>query len=404
MLYTSANPLVVAGCRVVQVIMYGATFLLPWREPTILKTNEAVVETLHALEVERVLLVTDAALTSLGLAQPLITTLECAHIDVSVYDRTVANPTIDNVEEALALYHATGGQAVIGFGGGSSMDCAKGVAARVARPHKTLLQMKGLFKVLKRTVPTVAVPTTSGTGSEATVAAVLTDARTHVKYPINDISLIPHYALLDEELTLGLPQAVTSTTGMDALTHAIEAFIGHGTTKRTREQSLKATRLVFENLEVAYVDGACRKARACMQHASYLAGCAFTRSYVGNVHAISHALSGLYGVAHGLTNAVALPIVLDYYLDHGKAVASLNRLAQEVGLADARAFVEEIKAMNNRMNIPENLEKMGIKKEDYAFLTKQACAEANPLYPVPLIFSRDDFAHILDELAGANDE
>lgn len=378
--------------------MFVGSYMLPWREPKILHSNEELVQLFKDHNIHSVLLVTDPTISQLGLTQSMQEALSEGRIDVGIYDRTVANPTIDNVEEALELYKRFGAQAVIGFGGGSSIDCAKGVAARVARPKMTVLEMKGLFKILKRTPMTVAVPTTSGTGSETTVAAVITDAKTHHKYPINDISLVPHYALLDPTLTTGLPPFVTATTGMDALTHAVEAYIGKSNTRKTAEAARDATLLIFENLERAYSEGNDAAARSNMQHASYLAGVAFTRAYVGNVHAISHAISGMYGLAHGLTNAVALPLILDYYVAHNKAIQPLGELAALVGLKDARAFIDEIYAMNERMGIPRTLD--GLLEKDYDFLANAACKEANPLYPVPSIFDKADFIKILKELAG----
>lgn len=385
-------------CRAFQKVMFVGSYVLPWREPKILHSNEELVQLFKDHSIHSVLLVTDPTISQLGLTQSMQEALSEGRIDVGIYDRTVANPTIDNVEEALELYKRFGAQAVIGFGGGSSIDCAKGVAARVARPKMTVLEMKGLFKILKRTPMTVAVPTTSGTGSETTVAAVITDAKTHHKYPINDISLVPHYALLDPTLTTGLPPFVTATTGMDALTHAVEAYIGKSNTRKTAETARDATLLIFENLERAYSEGNDAAARSNMQHASYLAGVAFTRAYVGNVHAISHAISGMYGLAHGLTNAVALPLILDYYVAHNTAIQPLDELAALVGLKDARAFIDEIYAMNERMGIPRTLD--GLLEKDYDFLATAACKEANPLYPVPLIFNKADFIKILKELAG----
>ena len=385
-------------CRVFQKIMFVGSYVLPWREPEILHSNEEVARLLKASKLTHVLLVTDPMIAKLGLTTSLITALGEHGITVAQYEKTVANPTIDNVEEALDMYHKTDAQGIIGFGGGSAMDCAKGVAARVARPRKSVLQMKGLFKILKRTVLTIAVPTTAGTGSETTVAAVITDAKTHHKYPINDISLVPHYALLDPALTYGLPAAVTSTTGMDALTHAVEAYIGKSNTRKTRAAAREATQLIFENLETAYAEPDNREARSKMQRASYLAGVAFTRAYVGNVHAISHAISGMYGTPHGLANAVTLPLILRYYLAHNAGERSLDDMAKMVGLGDARALIDEIEAMNQRMNIPCTLE--GLVAKDFEFLSRAAVKEANPLYPVPMIFTTKDFCTILGELAG----
>ena len=282
------------------------------------------------------------------------------------------------------------------------MDCAKVAAARVANPDRTIEEMKGLLKVRKKTPPVFAVPTTAGTGSETTLAAVVTNVKTHEKYAINDPKLRPGYAVLDPLLTVGLPPNITSTTGMDALTHAVEAYIGRGNTKKTRQFAEEAVKLIFENLETAYNDGKNVKARENMLFASFCGGAAFTRAYVGYSHAIAHKLGGLYGIPHGLANAVILPYVLDYF---GKsAETALSRLSDIVGIkgADnsqkAGAFIEEIRAMNKRMNIPEHIS--SIKAEDIPIIAKSALKEANPLYPVPKIMNRRECEEIVKKIAG----
>lgn len=168
------------------------------------------------------------------------------------------------------------------------MDCAKAVAVCAAKPGKSLEKMKGILKVHTKLPLIIAIPTTAGTGSETTLAAVITDAETRHKYAINDFPLIPRYAVLDPKVTLSLPPHITATTGMDALTHAVEAFIGNSTTYGTRKDALMAVRLIFENLDTAYADGNNIEARRNMLKASFYAGCAFTKSYVGYVHAVAH--------------------------------------------------------------------------------------------------------------------
>ncbi len=388
-------------CRAFQMMMFVGAYFLPWREPDILNSASELTQMLMQKGIDSVLIVSDKTIVSLGLMDRLCQTLIKHDIHYSLYDGTVQNPTIDNVEDALDIYHANGCKAVIGFGGGSSIDCGKAVAARVAKPHKPVSMMKGLFKILKRTPTTVAVPTTAGSGSEATVASVIREPVSGKKYAINDMSLIPHYAMLSPRLTLGLPPVVTATTGMDTLTHAIEAYIGQSNTMLTKRYAEHATKLVFSNLEAAYTNGADIQARAKMQQASYLAGVAFTRAYVGNIHALSHAISGLYGTPHGLVNAVLLPVVLEYYGKH--VYQALARLADMVGIsgADQEAMacgiITEIRAMNNRMGIPSTL--IGLKKKDFHFMAVNAEKEANPLYPVPVIFDRRDFIRILREVS-----
>lgn len=298
------------------------------------------------------------------------------------------------------MFVENGCEAMIAFGGGSPMDCAKAACARVVRPNKTIPQMRGVMKVMHKLPPFFAVPTTAGTGSETTLAAVVSNTQTHEKYAINDPVLRPKYAVLDPELTVGLPPHITSTTGMDALTHAVEAYIGKSGVKSTNAYAEKATKLIFENLETAYKDGKNIEARNNMLLASFYAGMAFTRAYVGYVHAIAHNLGGMYGVPHGLANAVILPVILEEY---GSAIyAPLARLADIAGVegvseADkAVKFIAEIKAMNARMNIPTGFAQ--IEEKDIDTIVERAMKEAHPLYPTPVIFDKERLCAIVRKL------
>jgi len=293
-----------------------AAYALPWRKPELLEGEGSLRELparINKENIKSILLVTDKGITALGLADPLIGALRGAAVTVSVYDKTVPNPTIDNIEEALAMYKANNCGGIIAVGGGSAMDCGKAVGARAAKPRKPIPRMKGLLKVMHRLPPLYAVPTTAGTGSEATVASVVVDSSTHEKYAIMDPALIPHVAVLDPLITVGLPPSITATTGMDALCHAVEAYIGRSNTRETREMAKNTVSLVFDNLLTAYNDGTNLTARSNMQRAAYFGGIAFTRAYVGNIHAVAHTLGGMYGTAHGLANAVIMPYILDDY-------------------------------------------------------------------------------------------
>ena len=401
------NPLRKAWCRVFQTCFRIALPVLPYREPTILSGVEDVPGVLKEHGVGSVLLVTGPSLFSRGLVDGQLAALEAEGISCAVYADTVANPTTANVEEAFALYREHDCAAIIGFGGGSPMDCAKGVAARAAQPGKSLARMCGLLRVHARTPLLIAVPTTAGTGSEVTLAAVITDADEHHKYVMNDFALIPDYAVLDYRLTLGLPPAVTATTGMDALTHAVEAYIGRSTNAFTRSCAEEAIMLIRDNLQAAYADGTDAEARANMQRAAYLAGNAFTRSYVGYVHGIAHSLGGRYGTPHGLANAVILPHVLRAY---GPAaygpLADLARMAEltTAWVDDAQAaddFIAWIDALNESMDIPKHLE--CIQREDVAEMAAYADAESNPLYPVPALMDADELAALYGVIAGWDD-
>ncbi|MBQ9227549.1 MAG: iron-containing alcohol dehydrogenase [Eubacterium sp.] len=383
--------------RLYQRVFKVAMCFMDWSEPKLLEGAGSVLQLPEFIKdkgLTKILVVTDKGLMGLHLLDPMFEKLTEVGIDYVVYDGVQPNPTIPNIEECKDLYVQNGCQGIIAFGGGSPMDCAKAAAARVVKPRQSVRKMRGYLKVLHKLPPFFAVPTTAGTGSETTVAAVVTDPETHEKNAINDICLRPKYAVLDPALTVGLPPHITSTTGMDALTHAVEAYIGKSNVKSTIWYAENATVLIHDNLEKAYADGKDIRAREAMLKASFYAGCAFTRAYVGYVHAIAHNLGGLYGTPHGLANAVILPYVLDWYAD--AAYPQLAKLADLIGVTTpnmstaekGKAFIAEIRRMNKAMNIPEKFD--FIKEEDMPTLVKRALKEGNPGYPVPKIMAPAD--------------
>lgn len=381
-------------CRSFQTVFKLALPFLPYRTPRTVRSVTDLPELLRKKKRTSVLIITDSGIMKLGLTVRLENALDKEGISYYIYDKVVANPTTDNVAEALEIYHTYHCNAIIGFGGGSSMDCAKATGARVAKPNQSLAQMKGILKVHKKLPLLIAIPTTAGTGSETTLAAVIVDSRTRHKYAINDFPLIPRYAVLDSKVTLSLPPFITATTGMDALTHAVEAYIGNSTTVATRKEALMAVKLIFENLDNAYNDGSNIEARRNMLKASYYAGCAFTQSYVGYVHAVAHSLGGEYNVPHGLANAILLPFVLEAY---GETIyKKLHKLAIAAGIATketpsdeaARKFINAIKRMKERFNIGDTVPE--IREEDIPKLAHYADKEANPLYPVPVLMNAQE--------------
>lgn len=374
-------------CRAYQLAFRLAMPLLPYREPERFENIHALPGLLGRLGLTSVLLVTDGPLRQAGVTGELEELLAQSGIRCAVYDGTRANPTAANVEEARERYLAEGCQGLIAFGGGSSMDCAKAVGARIVYPRRTVNRMKGLLRVLRRLPPLIAIPTTAGTGSEVTVTAVITDTQRKHKYTMNNFTMIPRWAVLDPAVTVSLPPSLTATTGMDALTHAVEAYIGNSTTKETRAYARKAVKLIFENLPKAYENGGDLEAREKMLYAAHIAGIAFSKSYVGYIHAVAHSLGGQYNTPHGLANAVLLPKGLELY---GPCVyQKLWELGQSAGVVaegdgvedGARAFIAAIYAMNERLGIPETLP--DIQKEDVPAMARHAAKEANPLYPVP---------------------
>lgn len=381
-------------CRAYQGVFRAALPFLPYREPEILHRCEELPDTLKQHKIKKILIVTDPGIVACGLMTKITSVLAKEKISYSVYDQTSANPTVRNVEEALALYQKEHCQALLAIGGGSAMDCAKALGARIACPKKTLGQLKGTLHVLHRIPLLIAVPTTAGTGSENTLAAVITDSEKKHKYVLNDFVLIPRYAILDAELTYSLPPHLTATTGMDALTHAVEAYIGRSTTKETREKALLAVKTIYQNIETAYHDGHNHAAREQMLNAAYLAGFAFSRSYVGYVHAVAHSLGGQYNIPHGLANAVLLPEVLESY---GSCIhQKLHMLGCAAGVcteqdsikAGAGKFIASIRTLNKSMGIPDFLS--GIQERDIETMSVHAAKEANPLYPVPKLMTRKE--------------
>lgn len=390
--------------RTFQTVFKYAMFIFDWSEPQLLEGPGAIrqlPEFIRSKGLKKVLVVTDKGLMGIHLLDSLFEELDKAGVEYAVYDGTQPNPSIQNIEDARQLYLDNGCEGIIAFGGGSPMDCAKAAAARVTNPKTPVKKMRGTLKVWHKLPPLFAVPTTAGTGSEVTVAAVVSDPETHEKNAINDPKLRPKYAVLDPELTVGLPPHITSTTGMDALTHAVEAYIGRSNVKSTEAYAEKATKMIFDNIENAYNNGKDIEAREAMLKASFYAGMAFTRAYVGYVHAIAHNLGGFYGIPHGLANAVILPYVLEYFGE--SAHKRLAKLAVIAGVKTdgtdkekAEAFIEAIKTLNRNMNIPDKFD--CIRDEDIPTIVERALKEGNPLYPVPKIMNEADCEAVIRRL------
>lgn len=374
--------------------------ILPYREPKLLKNYQDLIKLVK--DNSNTILVTDKGISGLGLIDNLKNIFQVNNLNLIIFDNVVANPTTDNVEDAYKVYCENNCDMIIGFGGGSSIDLAKALGVRVVKPKKSLSKLKGVLKVRKKLPTLVAIPTTAGTGSETTLASVIVDSQTRHKYAINDFCLIPKYAILDANLILNLPKQITATTGMDALTHAVEAYIGNSCTKQTKLYALQAVKLIFENLLECYNNPHNFQARENMLNASYKAGLAFTKSYVGYVHAIAHSLGGKYNTAHGFANAIILPCVLRKY---GKKIyKKLWELGRYANLFDektpkevgAKIFIEKIEDMNDLMNIGTTIH--DIKEEDIPELALIAEKEANPLYPVPVIYTAKQLEGIYYEV------
>ena len=392
-------------CRLFQIGMKYGCYVLPWRMPEVIegpgsikKLPEFIREKGH----KNVLVVTDQSLMKLHLLDTMLEAMAQQQVSYTLYDTVTPNPTDIQVEKGVALYQKNDCEAIVAVGGGSPMDCAKAIAARIARPKKTIEQLQGLLRVMAKIPVIYAVPTTAGTGSETTIAAVITCEKNHHKASINDVSIMPYYAVLDAELTAGLPKHITAATGMDALSHAVEAYTNNKyNTALEKDLCRKAVKLIYENLYTAYENGNNLEARQNMQKAAFYAGRAFSRGCVGYVHAIGHALGGKYGTPHGVAMSALLPLVMREY---GEAVHErLAELCDVCGIIaegsekeKAEAFIRWIEEMNEKMQntkYPPKLE-----TADFDQIAQWAYKEANPLYPVPVIWTKAEFKEFLQKI------
>ena len=390
--------------RIRQSLTFFAQRFLRWKDPRELSGEGCVLQLpalLVADSVTRPLLITGPTLFRLGAPAPLLEALAAAGIHAVVFSDVGHDPSIATVEETVKAYHDGHCDSIIAFGGGSPIDCAKLCGARIARPRRSLSQMRGVLRVGRRLPPLYAVPTTSGTGSEVTIAAVVT-SDIHQKFMVGDPVLIPRVAVLDPLLTVGMPAGVTAASGMDALSHAVEAFISRNHSPITDQQSEEATRLIFANLTTAWHNGGDLAARSAMQQAALLAGKAFTRANVGFVHAIAHAVGARYDLAHGYACAVAMPAVLRAYGSH--AHHRLAMLADALGLtagatdeADkARAMIDAIAELNRALGLPERF--APLRREDIPELAAQAAREGQPFYPAPVLLGASALGDVLTAL------
>lgn len=375
------------------MLMKGAgavTKLLPIPQPTLLvgpgssaRLGQAVAGFGH----RKILIVTDSMIAKLGLLKQLTDALTEHQADYVVFDEITPDAPIPLIERGMNFFRQHDCDAIVAVGGGSSMDASKSIAIAVNNPTRSLRQLAGYFKGMRSPVPIYAIPTTAGTGSEVTVAAVIADPERKSKLVIVDTRVVPKMAALDPSLMTGLPPAITAATGIDALTHAIEAYIGQWATPYTDGMALSAVGLIFENLRTAYTDGGNLEAREKMSLASTYAGIAFTRANVGYVHAIAHQFGGRYHTPHGLANAIMLPHVLKF-----SAPAVTKRLAElavRARLGDAKEddqvlakkFLAAVDQLNRDLNIPTFL--AALKEKDIPALARAALHEAHTGYPVP---------------------
>ena len=390
--------------RIFQFILYKVCYLMPFRIPKLIEGDDAILKLPNKIKedgLDNVFICLDPGIKSLGLADSLIKKFDELGLKYTIFSNIEPNPKIRDIEEGVKKYLITNSKCIVAFGGGSAMDTAKAIGARIARPKKSIEKLGGLLKVGRKIPPLYAIPTTAGTGSETTIAAVVTNEVTHHKYAINDLHLIPLYAVLDPKLTLGLPKTITSYTGMDALTHAVEGYISRDVPKKYKKLAEEAIVSIINNMFIVYNEPTNIDARREMLYASFKAGVVFTRVGLTYVHPIAHTLGGLYQVPHGLANAVILPECLDYY--GSKVYKKLAHLSDLCNLTDkklideekAKAFILKIRELNDLMGITRKFE---IKEEDIPTMIKWAIHEANSAYNPPVYLKESDIRFLINKI------
>lgn len=364
----------------------------------------SLVREIIGLGVKRVMVITDGQLLQLGIVNPHIELMKDSGVEVDVFSEIEPDPGYEQVLKGVERLTKFKPEAVLAVGGGSSIDGAKAILLSQANDcHPSKLTGVWLYALpRKRCLPFFAIPTTAGTGAEVTIAAVVSDKAAQVKYAIIDPKTVPAMVALDPNLMVGLPPFITAPTGMDALTHAVEAYISTIATAETDELARMASASIMRNLIVAYTDGQNLEARERMAVAASMAGLAFTRVGVGYIHAIAHQLGGLYHVPHGLANAIVMPYVLEFSKSNcAPRLAELARVSAigEKGASDeelADAYIARIRKLNADMQIPETVKEL--KREDFDKIIDRAFAEAHGTYAVPRYMTRADATALLEKL------
>ena len=358
----------------------------------------------------KVLIVTDKNIISLNLIGSLLSSLKLNNINYVLFDDVESDPSIETVEKGFRSYIDNNCDSLLAVGGGSVLDAAKVIGARASDPSRNVLKLKKLIGGVKKfNVPFMAIPTTSGTGSENTLYALITDKKTKQKYPLFSNKYIPSHVALDANLTINLPLNITAYTGMDALTHAIESYVSTFSKyfKKDKQQALEACKMIFDNLDKVYKEPTNLKYRENMAVASYKAGIAFRRISIGYVHNFAHRMGELYHVPHGQANAIILPYILEFMLPKAKKSLSEIAIYCKIGNKDddeiilANKLIKRVKELNKLMKIPNNIKK--IKENDYPILIKRILKEGN-ICGNPRLMSKKECKNILDSIKGVKDE
>lgn len=372
-------------------------------QPRMIKGEHALLDLVDVLKEKHLthyMIVTTPGFIKRGTLQSFFEALTQNDIQYSIFHDVKPDPEISDVEKLKEMFIKDGCQALIAIGGGSVIDCSKAALACVQMKNLDVKTVLHTGRVSKQLPLLIAVPTTAGTGSEVTAGAVITDPIKKRKYALSHLFLIPKYAVLDASLLTSLPAKMTAYSGMDALTHAIEAYINCFNNRKTNEYALCAIKSIFQYLVPSFEDGLNMQYRLELLEASYNAGVAISNNYVGYVHAIAHGIGGMYHLQHGMINAIILPIVLEEY--GGAVVGKLATIADVVGITGAadqdklKQFIQKLKDLNQIFSIPTSIPE--IQEEDIHYLATGAEKEGNPTYPTPVTWNVAQFEKVIRKI------
>lgn len=372
-------------------------------QPRMIKGEHALLDLVDVLKEKHLthyMIVTTPGFIKRGTLQSFFEALTQNDIQYSIFHDVKPDPEISDVEKLKEMFIKDGCQALIAIGGGSAIDCSKAALACVPMKNLDVKTVLHTGRVSKQLPLLIAVSTTAGTGSEVTAGAVITDPIKKRKYALSHLFLIPKYAVLDASLLTSLPAKMTAYSGMDALTHAIEAYINCFNNRKTNEYALCAIKSIFQYLVPSFEDGLNMQYRLELLEASYNAGVAISNNYVGYVHAIAHGIGGMYHLQHGMINAIILPIVLEEY--GGAVVGKLAKIADVVGITGAtdqdksKQFIQKLKDLNQIFSIPTSIPE--IQEEDIHYLATGAEKEGNPTYPTPVTWNVAQFEKVIRKI------
>ncbi|WP_083392193.1 iron-containing alcohol dehydrogenase [Bacillus sp. MUM 13] len=361
------------------------------------KTGELIKD----LGVSSVLIVTDKGVRAAGLLQGIEKSLSSANLYFEIYDEVEPNPSVETIQRGTVYLRQKKIEAVLAVGGGSSIDTAKGIAAMATNPGH-ILDYEGVGKISNSPLTIIAIPTTAGTGSEATNSTVVTNKEASFKLGVLSSLLFPNLAILDPALTLRLPQEITAATGMDALTHAIESYTSKSANPVSKAFAMQAIKMIGENLTRSYFVGTDLESRENMLVASLLAGVAFSQSRLGNVHAISHTFGGVFNIPHGIANAALLPFVMKFNLpacaeQYREIAIALGRDVSGLSIVQAaEKAVDTVIEMNQCMNIPLNIKELGVSLDVLPKLVEDSMRSGN-VFVNPRLTKASDIKLIIEK-------